>query len=135
MVVGLTSADPLDGVLALIFALIYQQIENLTIEPKISADAVDMHPAVAFASVLLGAALFGVAGALVAVPIAALLLSLLDIYSRQYELLPQLGRGSAPGDHHAHDDAAGADPPRGLTGRLRAVRSRRTSGTATEPEA
>ena len=69
--------------LALIFALIYQQIENRTIEPKISADAVDMHPAVAFAAVILGAALFGVAGALVAVPIAALLLSLLDkIYSR-----------------------------------------------------
>src|SRR5690349_10037096 len=91
VVVGLTSADPVDGVLALIFALIYQQIENLTIEPKISAEAVDMHPAVAFAAVILGAALFGAAGALVAVPIAALLLSLFEIYSRQYELLPQLG--------------------------------------------
>jgi predicted PurR-regulated permease PerM len=135
VVVGLTSADPVDGVLALIFALIYQQIENLTIEPKISADAVDMHPAVAFASVLLGAALFGVAGALVAVPIAALLLSLLDIYSRQYELLPQLGRGTPPGHHHAHDGASGSDPPHGLAGRLRAVRARHTSGTATEPEA
>jgi predicted PurR-regulated permease PerM len=134
VLVGLTSADPFDGVLALIFALVYQQIENLTIEPKISADAVDMHPAVAFASVLLGAALFGVAGALVAVPIAALLLSLLDIYSRQYELLPQLGRGSAPDEHQAHDDAAGADPRRGLAGRLRAVRARRTSETATRPE-
>ena len=134
VVVGLTSADPFDGVLALIFALIYQQIENLTIEPKISADAVDMHPAVAFASVLLGAALFGVAGALVAVPMAALLLSLLDIYSRQYELLPQLGRSSPPGHHHAHDDASGSDPPHGLAGRLRAVRARHTSGTATEPE-
>jgi predicted PurR-regulated permease PerM len=134
VLVGLTSADPFDGVLALIFALVYQQIENLTIEPKISADAVDMHPAVAFASVLLGAALFGVAGALVAVPIAALLLSLLDIYSRQYELLPQLGRGTAPDEHQAHDDAAGADPRRGLAGRLRAVRARRTSETATRPE-
>ena len=53
VVVGLTSADPVD-VLALAFALVYQQVENLTIEPKISANAVDMHPAVAFASVLLG---------------------------------------------------------------------------------
>ena len=91
VVVGLASSDPVDGVLALAFALVYQQIENLTIEPKISADAVDMHPAVGFAAVLFGAALFGAAGALVAVPIAALLLSLVDIYSRQYELLPQLG--------------------------------------------
>ena len=50
VLVGLTSADPIDGVLALAFALVYQQIENLTIEPKISADAVDMHPAVSFGS-------------------------------------------------------------------------------------
>jgi hypothetical protein len=50
-----------------------------------------LHPAVAFGTVLFGAALFGAAGALVAVPISALLLSLVDIYSRQYELLPQLG--------------------------------------------
>ena len=69
----------------------HQQIENLTIEPKISADAVEMHPAVAFGAVILGAALFGVAGAFVAVPIAALLLSLVEIYSRTYDVLPQLG--------------------------------------------
>ena len=52
-----------------------------------------MHPAVAFAAVILGAALFGVAGAFVAVPIAALLLSLVEIYSRTYDVLPQLGDG------------------------------------------
>ena len=90
VLVGLTSAQPIDGVLALAFALVYQQIENLTIEPKISADAVDMHPAVSFGSVLLGAALFGVAGALVAVPVAALCLSLFEIYTRTYDLLPEL---------------------------------------------
>ena len=44
VVVGLLEADPSTGVLALIFALIYQQIENLTIEPRISADAVDDAP-------------------------------------------------------------------------------------------
>lgn len=96
VLVGLTSADPVDGVLALAFALVYQQIENLTIEPKISADAVDMHPAVAFASVLLGAALFGVAGAFCAVPVAALGLALFEIYSRSYELLPQFESPAPP---------------------------------------
>jgi predicted PurR-regulated permease PerM len=96
VLVGLTSADPVDGVLALAFALVYQQIENLTIEPKISANAVDMHPAVAFASVLLGAALFGVAGAFTAVPVAALGLALFEIYSRSYELLPQFDSPTPP---------------------------------------
>jgi len=120
VVVGLTSAEPVDGVLALIFALIYQQIENLTIEPKISAEAVDMHPAVAFAAVILGAALFGAAGALVAVPIAALLLSLFEIYSRQYELLPQL---AAPPTAAPPGDDTGGDVHRGFAERLRHLRS------------
>ena len=96
VLVGLTSADPIDGVLALLFALVYQQIENLTLEPKISANAVDMHPAVAFASVLLGAALFGVSGAFCAVPVAALGLALFEIYSRSYELLPQFASPAPP---------------------------------------
>ena len=96
VLVGLTSSDPVDGVLALAFALVYQQVENLTIEPKISANAVDMHPAVAFASVLLGAALFGVAGAFCAVPVAALGLALFEIYSRTYETLPQFGSPTPP---------------------------------------
>ncbi|HEX5970192.1 MAG TPA: AI-2E family transporter [Intrasporangium sp.] len=96
VLVGLTSADPVDGVLALAFALVYQQVENLTIEPKISANAVDMHPAVAFASVLLGAALFGVAGAFCAVPVAALGLALFEIYSRTYETLPAFGSPTPP---------------------------------------
>jgi predicted PurR-regulated permease PerM len=90
MLIGFLSSDPADGVLALAFAPAYQQIENLTIEPKISARAVNVHPAVSFGSVLLGAALFGVAGALVAVPVAAMLLALFEIYSKKYELVPEL---------------------------------------------
>ena len=102
VLVGLTSADPIDGVLALLFALVYQQIENLTLEPKISANAVDMHPAVAFASVLLGAALFGVSGAFCAVPVAALGLALFEIYSRSYELVPHLAE-LQPGEREVED--------------------------------
>ena len=74
----------------LIFAVVYQQIENLTIEPRISAAAVDVHPAVSFAAVLFGASLFGVAGAFVAVPVAAMMLTLFDIYTRTYDVLPHL---------------------------------------------
>lgn len=90
VIVGLLSGSPWIGVAALIWAIVYQQVENLTIEPKISARAVDVNPAVAFGSVLLGAALFGVAGAFLAVPVAAMLLALLQTYGRRYELLPQV---------------------------------------------
>ena len=90
VLVGLLGPHPIQGVLALVWAIVYQQIENLTLEPQISAKAVDIHPAVSFGAVLLGAALFGAAGAVLAVPVAALLLALLDIYARKYELLPSL---------------------------------------------
>lgn len=92
VIVGLLSPNPWVGVIALVWAILYQQVENLTIEPKINAKAVDMHPAVAFGSVLLGAALFGVAGAFLAVPVTAMLLSLLDIYGHRHQLLPAVER-------------------------------------------
>ncbi len=110
--VGLVGPEPWQGLALLAFALVYQQIENVTIEPKISADAVDVHPAVSFAAVMFGAALFGVAGAFVAVPIAALVLALFEIYSRKYELLPELAV-KLPGEHDdkEHDAAILARVP------------------------
>lgn len=90
VLVGLMSANPWIGVIALAWGILYQQIENLTFEPRISARAVNVHPAVAFGSVLLGAGLFGVAGALLAIPVTAMLLTLLGIYRTRYALIPSL---------------------------------------------
>ncbi|MCF8539244.1 MAG: AI-2E family transporter [Candidatus Nanopelagicales bacterium] len=87
VLVGLLSGNPWIGVMALIWAVIYQQVENLTLEPKISARAVNVHPAVAFASVMLGAALFGVAGALLAIPVTAMVLSLIDSQRLRHEVV------------------------------------------------
>ena len=96
VVVGLVSPNPWVGVIALAWAVAYQQVENLTIEPRISARAVNVNPAVSFGAVLLGAALFGVAGAFLAVPVAAMLLSLLDIYGKRFDLLPELEPAASP---------------------------------------
>jgi predicted PurR-regulated permease PerM len=86
VLVGLLSGNPWIGVIALIWAILYQQVENLTIEPKINARAVNVHPAVAFASVMLGAALFGLAGAVLAVPIAAMAISLIEVRKLRHEI-------------------------------------------------
>lgn len=90
VVVGLLSPNPWLGVMVLGWGILYQQVENLTIEPRISARAVDVHPAVSFASVILGTSMFGVAGALLAIPVVAMLLSLLELYRTRYELVPAL---------------------------------------------
>ena len=87
--VGFTSGEPLLGVWVLAWGIAYQQVENLTFEPRISARAVDVHPAVSFASALLGAQLFGLPGALMGVPVAATIMAMLEIYQRRYELAPE----------------------------------------------
>ena len=94
--VGLLSPNPWLGALVLAWGILYQQVENLTFEPRISARAVNVHPAVSFASVILGTSLFGVPGALLAVPVAAMLLTLLDLYRKRYEPLPPPDPGLDP---------------------------------------
>ena len=95
VLVGLLSDDPKVGILALVWALIYQQVENLTVEPRISARAVNVHPAIAFASVMFGAALFGVAGALLAVPVAAMILAIGEARRTKYAVLDDAIRDGA----------------------------------------
>lgn len=120
VLVGLLSPNPWLGVIVLGWGILYQQVENLTIEPRISARAVNVHPAVSFGSVILGTAMFGVAGALLAIPVVAMLLTLLDLYRTRYDVLPQLEdefddgvpssriAAGAGGSTGADDDAAEA---------------------------
>jgi predicted PurR-regulated permease PerM len=105
VLVGLLSPRPWTGVVALMWALLYQQVENLTIEPKISAKAVNVNPAVSFGAVLLGAALFGVAGAFLAVPVVAMMLALLDIYGKRYDLVSESPGSDEPAEQQADEQA------------------------------
>ena len=54
-----------------IWAIVYQQIENNVIQPRIQSRAVDVQPFLVLVAVLFGSTLFGVVGALLAVPLAA----------------------------------------------------------------
>ncbi len=98
VIVGLLSGNPWLGVIVLAYGLLYQQIENLTIEPRISAKAVDVHPAFGFVAVLLGAALFGVAGALLAVPVGAMILALTQTYVKRHDLIDGVALPDDPVD-------------------------------------
>ncbi|MET7999665.1 AI-2E family transporter [Nonomuraea glycinis] len=90
VVVGLASPTPWIGVAALIWAVVYQQVENLTLEPRISARSVDIHPGVSFAAAIMGAMLFGAVGALLAIPVVAMLLSVLDTFGTRHAIQPAL---------------------------------------------
>ena len=62
---------PLDTIVWTIFTFAYQQIENNVIQPQIQRRAVEIHPFAVLVSVLFGATLFGIVGALLAIPFAA----------------------------------------------------------------
>jgi len=62
---------PLDTIIWAAWAIVYQQLENTVIQPQIQRRAVDLHPFLVLVSVLFGSTLFGVAGALLAIPGAA----------------------------------------------------------------
>lgn len=62
---------PVDTIIWTIWALVYQQVENNVIQPRIQSRAVGVHPFVVIVAVLLLGTLFGVLGAILAVPFAA----------------------------------------------------------------
>jgi predicted PurR-regulated permease PerM len=59
------------ALLTLIYMVIYQQVENYLISPRIMKKAVDLSPAAVIVSVLIGGALLGFVGVLLALPLAA----------------------------------------------------------------
>jgi predicted PurR-regulated permease PerM len=70
-IVTLFSDFPTATIVWAIWSVIYQQVENTVIQPRIQARAVQVEPFVVLVAVLFGSALFGVFGALLAIPAAA----------------------------------------------------------------
>ncbi len=68
--------DPKTGIACVIFYVIYQQVENYVIYPRVMSKSVDVPGAVTVIAALVGAALLGVVGALLAIPTAAAILML-----------------------------------------------------------
>lgn len=70
--------DPLKALFTIIAYVVIQQLESNLLAPRIMGRAVRLHPLAVILALLAGASLFGIVGALVAVPVAAALGVLLD---------------------------------------------------------
>ena len=80
--VGLLSS-PTQGLLALILAILVQQLENNLIVPRVMSHAVDLHPVVVMLAILAGGELLGIPGALLAVPVVASVAVIVDEFQRE----------------------------------------------------
>lgn len=65
------TAGPESVVAALILYTLVQQVENNLLVPKIQGDAVELHPAAVMFAIIIGGALGGLLGAILALPVAA----------------------------------------------------------------
>jgi predicted PurR-regulated permease PerM len=81
---SLTSA-----IIILAYYILYQQIENYLIQPKIQANSTNMSPLLVFMSVVIGVTFGGIFGGLLAIPVAGCLRIALLEYLRTKQLIDQ----------------------------------------------
>ena len=79
--------SPLKALFVLGFIVIYQQIENFLIAPKITAQKMQLHAGVAFASAIIGGAVLGPIGAILGLPAAAVIQGVLSSVGERYEVV------------------------------------------------
>jgi predicted PurR-regulated permease PerM len=80
-------SDPIDVIWTLAFIVLYQQIENYLLAPRITAHTMELHPAVAFGTVIAGAALIGPVGAVLALPAAAVGQAFISTYVLRHDVV------------------------------------------------
>jgi predicted PurR-regulated permease PerM len=132
VIVALTTADVTTAFWAVVVAVIVQQIDNNFVSPSVLRATVRLHPAVTLIVLVLGGAIAGVWGVIVAVPLAATVKILLghwwrtrvlgETWEQAGEALieehepPRVRRSAAPVDSGVGGDDAPGDTPNGGDG-------------------
>ena len=79
--------SPLKALLVISFIVIYQQIENYLVAPRVTARTMNIHPAIAFGSAILGAAVLGPVGAILGLPASAMIQSIVGSWGTRHEVI------------------------------------------------
>jgi predicted PurR-regulated permease PerM len=80
------ATDVRTGIILVIFYIAYQQVENYVIYPRVMSRSVEVPGVVTVIAAVVGAALLGVVGALLAIPIAAAILLLVrEVWVRRQD--------------------------------------------------
>ena len=110
VVIGVQGLVP--GLILLGWVLVYQQIENYLLSPRLSSKTMELNGAVAFGGAMAGGAIAGPMGAFMALPVAALITAIAKNTGRTYEVLEDTdGDGVPDGDDTAVVPAAAVPEP------------------------
>ena len=132
VVVAVAAADVPTAVVLAIFFIVYQQVENYFIVPRVMRGSVDISSLAVLIVALIGGSAMGVIGALMSIPVAAaikvILTPMIDARDQRetdrahpHRRLLHLRRRSTRRTRHGEDEAGPAgdtrDPPAGGAGR------------------
>lgn len=73
-------SSPVAGAIFAVVYIVYAQIENNVISPKIQGDALNLQPVIILCAIVIGMYMFGLLGAIIAIPIAGCIRVLIDEY-------------------------------------------------------
>lgn len=99
--VGFIELGWVQGVILIVFFVVYQQLENHVLQPVIYGRTVQLSPLVVLVAVLVGAELVGILGALAAIPVAGIVQSIareLFRYRREALVAPAEAGASHAGE-------------------------------------
>ncbi len=89
--------SPWSALFVLAYYILYQQIENYIIQPRIQANSTNMSPLLVFSSVLIGVSFGGLLGGLVAIPVAGCIrIALLDYLRLKNIIEPETAATEVP---------------------------------------
>jgi predicted PurR-regulated permease PerM len=91
--------SPPKALIILIFVILYQQVENYFLLPRITARTMDLHPAIAFGSAIAGGAVLGAVGAVLAIPAAAMAQAVISNFGERHEVIDSHLTSMVPGKH------------------------------------
>ena len=79
--------NPVTALWVVGLVIAYQQVENLVISPRVTARTMAIHPAVSVGAVIAGGSLMGAVGAVLSLPVAAIVQSLISTTRQRHELV------------------------------------------------
>lgn len=91
------------------WTLVYQQIENYWLSPKLSSRTMELNGGIAFGAAIAGAAIAGPMGAFMALPVAALITAVITNAARAHDLADQSAAGRSPADVAQVDGGTGVE--------------------------
>lgn len=81
--------DPLTALWVAVGLIAYQQLENLLISPKVTSRTMEIHPAVSVAAIIIGGALMGGTGIVLALPVAAIIQAVISTTINRHSVIAE----------------------------------------------